>query len=264
MANIPDQVDAALMAKLRLQSQSPGEEERRLGVGWAWLRGAVEDGGRWTARWRTTPRSRKRAHTALPSLQSADGWALVGTGAGLPHRRSFGCDVGEACLFSDSRWTGGKRAAAAGDAVAGSVGPASQARGREQQQRGRADGGVWRVRLRVRLGGSTRGDRGAGCACDRRGRDLQPCDRNSGAESRRCRSIGRGRTGWSVVVDWTLDSDSGGKMWRRSHRTPGARIIWRSGETARRITGRQAVWETPTQMDRDTFERRCFLQRAWP
>lgn len=46
MANIPDQVDAALMAKLRLQSQSPGEEERRLGVGWAWLRGAGEDGGR--------------------------------------------------------------------------------------------------------------------------------------------------------------------------------------------------------------------------
>lgn len=74
----------------------------------------------------------------------------------------------------------------------------------------------------------------------------------------------RARTGWSVVVDWTLDSDSGGKMWRRSHRTPGARTIWRSGETARRITGRQAVWETPTQMDRDTFERRCFLQRAWP
>lgn len=53
MANIPDQVDAALMAKLRLQSQSPGEEERGWGlvgrgceVLWRTVDGGRHDGGR--------------------------------------------------------------------------------------------------------------------------------------------------------------------------------------------------------------------------
>ena len=145
----------------------------------------------------------------------------------------------EACLFSDSRWTGGKRAGQ-----------------RTAWESGRADVGVVGSRL-AQTG--RRAARAVGRKQTRRSRrwmrmrQTRTCSRATGlGRGVSSLSVDRGRTDgvvWSVVVDWTLDGGSGtvearcGKMWRRSHRTLGARIVWASGETARRITGRQDVWE---------------------
>jgi hypothetical protein len=202
------------MAKLRLQSQSPGEEER-LGVGRPAGRCGLVEG-----RMADGAEELQRAHTALPSP--------IDRCAGLPHRRSFGCDAGEALPLLGQPMDGWEKGGAED-----SVG---------ERESGRADVGVVGSRLaqtgvglRVRLGKGRRGDRGAGCACDRRG--PAAVRRDSGAEYRRCRSIGRGRTGWSVVGGRRLDTGQWQWDCRGQMRENVEAVASSSG-----CTGRLSVW----------------------
>lgn len=236
MANIPDQVDAALMAKLRLQCQSPGDEERRerLGVGrpgkvlWRTVDGGVA----------------KSAHRR---------W--MGAGAGLPHRRSFGCDVvGEA----DGRVVGkGRRRAAAGDAMAGFlVGPAPVADLTLEAEAGRE-----RVALsgRQRQAARAVGQRHTSTRRSRRWmrmrqtrEDLQPCD---GTRARSLVVVGRSVEGRAHGV--VGGCRGGGKLWRRAHRAFGCTdhlggLARRAGESQ----GARAYGKHQHTMHRDTLERR--------
>lgn len=118
------------------------------------------------------------------------------------------------------------------------------------------------VRLRVRLGKGTRarGDRGAGCACDRRGRT---CSRATGlGRGVLSLSVDRSRDGltaWSVVE--VEENCGGGRIERRVHGLSGG-----SGETGWRITGRQGVWETPTHDASRHFGAPpvFFKEHPWP
>lgn len=208
MANIPDQVDAALMAKLRLQSQSPGEKERRLGVGWAccevlWrtVDGGRHDGGRRGGVAKSAHRfalsnsppmdvhwCRASAQTvvwmrcwrSVPFLgQPMDGWEKGGGGRG--------CDGGVGLSAQRPRPL---RSRLEGDREMWSVVgwrrracQAARAVGRKHTRRSRR----W---MRMR---QTR--EGPAAVRQELGRRVSSL------------SVDRSRTGWSVVVDRTLDEN---------------------------------------------------------
>ena len=143
----------------------------------------------------------------------------------------------EACLFSDSRWTGGKRAGQrtaweSGRADVGVVGSrlaqtgrrAARAVGRKQTRRSRR----WMRMRQTRTCSRARG----------LGRGVVVVVRRSLSGRRWLSSTGQLR--WDCRGQ---HATCGGKMWRRSHRMSGARITSWSREMFRRITARQDVKE---------------------